>query len=1061
MTVSTEVDHNDYTGNGVTTSFPYTFRIFTKTDLMVQVVDLNENITVLALDSDYSVMGAGTYSGGSVVLPSPLASGWQISISRELPATQETDLRNQGKFFAEVHEDAFDKLTMLIQQCFSFLRLALRKPSFIANYYDALNNRIRNLRDPSQAQDAATKNYVDGQIIDNTNAWKAGDAVLDQKIDANFRRSLRIPESYVPEYFVKSIRSNMLVGCNDQGNFVPIAGQTDTADLAIKLASLGGSSLIGGLGFLTPEMFGAKRDGVSDDSDAVLLAIERASIGPTKIIWVGGGKYLCSPVNFNIPSGVSIIGGGAGSGFIFPTPPSSAMHEFFTLAGNGSLLKDFSIQFNTGGLGSIGAVQAYGVWFKDTATNCRAEGLTIDGKYSDTIMGFSNGFRITGSDNTIEECTVTHCSMGITLRGQRLRIKGGKYDNGYTTEDGGAWNASKPQWDGIACEGAIDCEISGVTCSNNGQSGIYIGGGGAGYSSGVRVINNLCIHNWNRGIDTGISGQQSATNDVTNITIMGNCSRDNRETQLWLYGTNNSRVIANSIIETSEYDTLFGSQASSSRAGLALGQAAWCVNNILDDNDIQVRPTTPFGVVFNGIGHIISQNNRIGGGASNYWFRSPVNMVYSNKVAYFKASFTPVLRAGSGGVTLTSGSASYVIRNNEVEYDIEILMNGNNGNGNLYVGTLPATYGLLLEDQEVNISYWTGFNWSLIPGSFLQACFLEDDPAQISIVRKYGSDTINDLPSCVGVGTKLRIKARAVVNVNSKTNNAPGISFFGHSFLSEQGFANGVSESLGRRCYNFARGGSSSAEAALVFGAVQHSYMPVGGVIPASGSVDLSPNESAVWYPGSSIATVTLAGVQGTISSVNVSGITNKLIFTRSSAGDPVSVPSPVPMTVLPWVRQNSWSTKSLTEHSTFKNDIVIIQCMRNNASWATGLTDIASIVSSLGTNKFVILPEFPYETETTGTPGATTVNSYNAQLKATYPNNYCEISGVDMLQNFKNNANPNYPSDVSDVSNGVTPRSLRYDSLHPSRYRQENALRSGVQVNSEFVARFIKSKGW
>ncbi|STT78961.1 Uncharacterised protein [Klebsiella pneumoniae] len=72
-------------------------------------------------------------------------------------ASLETDLRNQGKFFAEVHEDAFDKLTMLIQQCFSFLRLALRKPSFIANYYDALNNRIRNLRDPSQAQDAATK----------------------------------------------------------------------------------------------------------------------------------------------------------------------------------------------------------------------------------------------------------------------------------------------------------------------------------------------------------------------------------------------------------------------------------------------------------------------------------------------------------------------------------------------------------------------------------------------------------------------------------------------------------------------------------------------------------------------------------------------------------------------------------------------------------------------------------------------------------------------------------------------------------------------------------------
>ena len=50
MTVSTEVDHNEYTGNGVTTSFPYAFRVFNKSDLIVQVVDIHENITVLTLD---------------------------------------------------------------------------------------------------------------------------------------------------------------------------------------------------------------------------------------------------------------------------------------------------------------------------------------------------------------------------------------------------------------------------------------------------------------------------------------------------------------------------------------------------------------------------------------------------------------------------------------------------------------------------------------------------------------------------------------------------------------------------------------------------------------------------------------------------------------------------------------------------------------------------------------------------------------------------------------------------------------------------------------------------
>ncbi len=168
MTVSTEVDHNEYAGNGVTTSFPYTFRIFKKSDLVVQVSDLNGNVTELVLDTGYTVTGAGTYSGGTVVLPSPLATGWRITIDRVLDVVQETDLRNQGKFFPEVHEDAFDYLTMLIQQCFGWFRRALMKPSLLAKYYDAKQNRIANLADPSLEQDAVNnrsmRNYVDAAI---------------------------------------------------------------------------------------------------------------------------------------------------------------------------------------------------------------------------------------------------------------------------------------------------------------------------------------------------------------------------------------------------------------------------------------------------------------------------------------------------------------------------------------------------------------------------------------------------------------------------------------------------------------------------------------------------------------------------------------------------------------------------------------------------------------------------------------------------------------------------------------------------------------------------------
>ncbi|WP_318249577.1 hypothetical protein, partial [Pseudomonas aeruginosa] len=127
MTVSTTDSVIEYEGNGVTTAFPVPFKFPANGDLVVTKV-YNDVSSTLVLGTDYSVVGAGASSGGAVITTIAPPLGATINISRDVAPVQETDLRNQGRYFAETHENVFDYLTMLIQQCFSGLSRALKRP---------------------------------------------------------------------------------------------------------------------------------------------------------------------------------------------------------------------------------------------------------------------------------------------------------------------------------------------------------------------------------------------------------------------------------------------------------------------------------------------------------------------------------------------------------------------------------------------------------------------------------------------------------------------------------------------------------------------------------------------------------------------------------------------------------------------------------------------------------------------------------------------------------------------------------------------------------------------
>lgn len=114
--ISTTDNKKMFNGSGTTGPFTFDFRFFYNTEIHVVKTSTSGVDTELTENVGYTLSGAGSYSGGSVTLSSALASGEKLTIYRDVELVQPVDLRNKGAFFAEIHEDVFDRMTMVGQQ---------------------------------------------------------------------------------------------------------------------------------------------------------------------------------------------------------------------------------------------------------------------------------------------------------------------------------------------------------------------------------------------------------------------------------------------------------------------------------------------------------------------------------------------------------------------------------------------------------------------------------------------------------------------------------------------------------------------------------------------------------------------------------------------------------------------------------------------------------------------------------------------------------------------------------------------------------------------------------
>lgn len=185
----------DYVGSGSTDTYSYNFKIYAATDLRVTVRDTDDVETLLTYPTHYTVSNVGRAAGGNVILVSgsfgwldadgDLEDGYAMTIRRVRPVTQTTDIRNQGGYFPETHEDAFDHFVMIDQQQQDEIDRSMRLPETVdpgtvspilpvpeANKFVAWNNAasgLVNVDNRDLLTFAASQNYVT-QLFSGTGA---------------------------------------------------------------------------------------------------------------------------------------------------------------------------------------------------------------------------------------------------------------------------------------------------------------------------------------------------------------------------------------------------------------------------------------------------------------------------------------------------------------------------------------------------------------------------------------------------------------------------------------------------------------------------------------------------------------------------------------------------------------------------------------------------------------------------------------------------------------------------------------------------------------------------
>lgn len=116
MTIASQTSRINYLGDGTTTAFAVPFYFLVNSDIVVSLTSPAASTIPQVLGTNYTLSGAGVSAGGTCTFITAPPASYTITIFRDPPVTQTTSYNNNDPFPAKSHENALDKLTMIMQR---------------------------------------------------------------------------------------------------------------------------------------------------------------------------------------------------------------------------------------------------------------------------------------------------------------------------------------------------------------------------------------------------------------------------------------------------------------------------------------------------------------------------------------------------------------------------------------------------------------------------------------------------------------------------------------------------------------------------------------------------------------------------------------------------------------------------------------------------------------------------------------------------------------------------------------------------------------------------------